>query len=51
MACTEVALAFPDCRTLATFGADGVRFINTIAVHINAAFDAAVLESEQAYPP
>jgi len=42
LACTEFALAFPEQKTLATFEYDGVMYINSTAVHINAAFDFAV---------
>jgi len=42
LACTELALAFAEQKTLATFEYDGVLYINSAAVHINAAFDFAV---------
>jgi aspartate racemase len=42
LACTELALAFPRQRTLATFEYNGVLYINAMAVHLNAAFDFAV---------
>jgi aspartate racemase len=42
LACTELPLAFPEKKMLATFEYDGVLYINTAAVHINAAFDYAV---------
>jgi aspartate racemase len=42
LACTELGLAFPCQNTLATFEYGGVLFINSMAVHINAAFDFAV---------
>jgi len=42
LACTELALAFAEQKALATFGYDGVLYINSAAVHINAAFDFAV---------
>ena len=44
LACTELPLAFAELKTLAMFEFDGVRYINTCAVHINAAFDFAVSE-------
>ncbi len=44
LACTELPLAFPEKKTLATFEYDGVSYINTTAIHINAAFDFAVNE-------
>jgi aspartate racemase len=42
LACTELPLAFQETKLLATFHHDGVLYINTTAVHINAAFDFAV---------
>jgi aspartate racemase len=42
LACTELPLAFPDHKTLATFEHDGVVYINSSVVHINAAFDYAI---------
>ena len=42
LACTELPLAFQEQKLLATFEYDGVLYINTTAVHINAAFDFAV---------
>jgi aspartate racemase len=42
LACTELPLAFRQQKMLATFEYDGILFINTTAVHINAAFDFAV---------
>ena len=44
LACTELPLAFPAQKMLATFEYDGVVYVNTTAVHINAAFDFAVNE-------
>jgi aspartate racemase len=44
LACTELPLAFPEHKTLATFDYEGVFYVNTTAVHINAAFDFAVIE-------
>ena len=44
LACTELPLAFPEQKMLATFERDGVLYINSNAVHINAAFDFAVDE-------
>jgi len=41
LACTELSLAFQEKKMLATFEYDGVSYINTTAVHINAAFDFA----------
>ena len=45
LACTELPLAFPEHKTFPTFEYDGVVYINTTAVHINAAFEFAVNES------
>ena len=42
LACTELPHAFRDNKMAATFEADGVLYINTTAVHINAGFDYAV---------
>jgi aspartate racemase len=44
LACTELPLAFPEQKMLATFEYNGVLYINSIAVHLNAAFDFAVDE-------
>jgi aspartate racemase len=42
LACTELPLAFPDHKSLPAFEYDGVVYLNTTAIHINAAFDFAV---------
>jgi aspartate racemase len=42
LACTELPLAFPEQKMLATFEYHGLLYINTAAVHLNAAFDFAV---------
>jgi aspartate racemase len=42
LACTELPLAFATMKQLATFDYDGILFINTTAVHIEAAFNFAV---------
>jgi aspartate racemase len=42
LACTELPLAFPEQKLFATFEHDGILYINTTAVHINAAFAFAV---------
>jgi aspartate racemase len=47
LACTELPLAFPEQKMLATFEYDGVLYINTTAVHINAAFDFAVNQASE----
>jgi aspartate racemase len=47
LACTELPLAFPDHKTLATFNYDGVLYINSSAAHINAAFDFAIDRARQ----
>jgi aspartate racemase len=41
LACTELPLAFPEQKTIATFECADILFINTTAVHINAAVDFA----------
>jgi aspartate racemase len=47
LACTELPLAFPRMKQLATFEYDGILFLNTTAVHIDAAFNFA-LDHEKA---
>ncbi len=42
LACTELPLAFPEQKMLSTFERGGVLYINTTAVHIDAAFKFAV---------
>ena len=42
LACTELPLAFARMKRRATFEYDGIQFINTTAVHIDAAFNFAV---------
>jgi aspartate racemase len=42
LACTELPLAFPERKMLTSFEYDGVLYINSAAVHINAAFDFAI---------
>ena len=42
LACTELPFAFEDLKSLAIFEIDGILYINTTVVHINAAFDFAV---------
>jgi aspartate racemase len=49
LACTELPLAFPDRKMLATFEYDGILFIDSTAAHINAAFDFAVNEPSYLY--
>jgi hypothetical protein len=44
LACTELSSAFQEQRMLPTFEQHGVVYINSTAVHINAAFDFAVGE-------
>jgi aspartate racemase len=44
LACTELPLAFPEQKMFATFECSGILYINTSAVHLNAAFDFAVDE-------
>lgn len=45
LACTELPLAFPQHRTDTTFESDGIRYVNSMAAHIQAAFDFAVAEA------
>jgi aspartate racemase len=42
LACTELPLAFPEQKRLATFEYEGVSYVNSTAAHINAAFDLAI---------
>jgi aspartate racemase len=42
LACTELPLAFARKKQLPTFEYDGILFVNTTAVHIDAAFNFAV---------
>ena len=37
LACTELPLAFPEEKMFATFECNGILYINTSAVHLNAA--------------
>jgi hypothetical protein len=41
LACTELALAFPDGRGDSVFELDGVRYLNTACLHVDAAFAMA----------
>jgi aspartate racemase len=41
LGCTELPIAFQERKMLATFERDGVLYINTTAVHIDAAFEFA----------
>jgi aspartate racemase len=41
LACTELPLAFPSQKMLATFEHNGIRYINSTAAHIEAAVDFA----------
>lgn len=43
LACTELPLAFPKQKTLPTFEVDGILYINTTMVHVNAALNFAQL--------
>ncbi len=45
LGCTELPLAFPNQKTLGTFEEDGVLYLNSTALHINAAFEFALGES------
>lgn len=42
LACTELPLAFPDQKTLVSFEHDGIRYLNTAALHMKEAFELAV---------
>jgi aspartate racemase len=42
LACTELPLAFPEQKTLSSFERGGVLYINSTAIHIDAAFQFAV---------
>lgn len=41
LACTELALAFPERRSQAAFSVDGITYINSAMAHVGAAFDFA----------
>lgn len=42
LACTELPLAFPEHATSGTFESDGIKFVNTTAVHVRAALDRSL---------
>jgi aspartate racemase len=42
LGCTELPLAFPNQKTLGTFEEDGVLYLNSTALHIDAAFEFAL---------
>jgi aspartate racemase len=42
LACTELPLAFAEHKSLRAFEYDGIVYLNSTAIHINAAFDFAV---------
>lgn len=44
LACTELPLAFPSHKDDACFEYEGIRFVNTIAAHVNAGLDFAYAE-------
>lgn len=44
LGCTELPLAFPDQKALGSFEQDGVLYLNSTALHIEAAFDFAMSE-------
>jgi aspartate racemase len=46
VACTELPLAFPQLKTLPTFEVDGILYINTTIVHINAALNLALEQGD-----
>lgn len=41
LACTELPSAFQELKTLPTFEAEGIRYLNSTILHANAAFDCA----------
>lgn len=45
LACTELPLAFPEFKTLSVFAYDGLSFINTTAVHVDAVLRFAAQDS------
>ena len=45
LACTELPLAFPELKSLAAFDFDGASYVNTSAVHVDAAFEFASRET------
>jgi aspartate racemase len=45
LACTELPLAFPEFKTLSIFTYDGLTFINTTAVHVDAVLRFSAHES------
>ncbi len=50
LACTELPLAFPKQKSLATFEADGTLYINSTIAHVNAALNFALDETAPPYP-
>jgi aspartate racemase len=44
LACTELLLAFPSHKDSATFEHDGAFYLNSVALHVNAAFEFAMGE-------
>ena len=44
LACTELALAFPEQKRLASFSAGGVTYINSAAAHVAAAIELAAAD-------
>lgn len=42
LACTELPLAFPELKNLTVFESQGIRYMNSSAVHVRAIFDHAV---------
>jgi aspartate racemase len=46
LACTELPLAFPEQKTLPTFEQDGIVYINSTIIHVNAALDFAQGQAE-----
>jgi aspartate racemase len=47
LACTELPLAFQEQKMHASFSCDGILYLNSTALHIDAAFDSAIDHSNQ----
>ena len=51
LGCTELPLAFPAYKHVGVFDVDGVRYVNSTALHIQAAFEYAIAGSLAAVWP
>ncbi|MGH8147768.1 MAG: aspartate/glutamate racemase family protein [Rhodanobacteraceae bacterium] len=51
LGCTELPLAFPAFKHVGIFEADGIRYVNSTALHVQYAFDYATAGSIGAEPP